>query len=68
MLNRDRDRTDATDSYEPIDSATSATICKAIGGRLRQNLAPEPSGLPPRLQHLLEQLLLRDSRGSPDPQ
>ena len=61
MPSRDTDRTDRTMGYEPIDRATSAAICKSIGDRLRQNLVPEPSGLPPHLQHLLDQLRLRDS-------
>jgi hypothetical protein len=59
MSNRDIDR------YEQIDRATSTTICKAIGDRLRQNLAPEPAGLPPQLQQLLEQLRLQDSQSLP---
>jgi hypothetical protein len=50
-----------SDEYEPIDGATSATIRKAIGDRLRQNLVAEPSGLPPHLRHLLDQLRLLDS-------
>jgi hypothetical protein len=43
-----------------IDRATSTTICTAIGDRLRQNLAPDAAGLPPDLQHLLDQLRLQD--------
>jgi hypothetical protein len=45
-----------------IDRATSTTICRAIGERLRQNLAAEPPGLPDRLQHLMEALRLQDSQ------
>ena len=56
MPNRDTNRT------EPIDGVTSKAICRAVGDRLRQHLVPEPSGLPPRLQQLLEQLQLRDGR------
>ena len=56
MPNREIDR------LEQIDRATSTTICKAIGDRLRQNLAPEPSGLPPQLRQLLEELRLQDSQ------
>jgi len=56
MPNQDIDR------YEQIDRATSTTICKAIGERLRQNLGPEPSSLPPYLKHLLDELRLRDSQ------
>jgi hypothetical protein len=62
MSNRDIDR------YEQIDRATSTTICKAIGDRLRQNLVPEPSALPPQLQHLLDELRLLDSPPFPDRQ
>jgi hypothetical protein len=50
------------DRHEQIDRATSTTICKAIGDRLRQNLAPEPGGLPPHLQHLLDELRMQDSQ------
>lgn len=57
MPNRD---TDIVDNHEPIDAATSAMVCKGIGERLRQNLVAEASGLPPHLQHLLDQLRLRD--------
>jgi hypothetical protein len=57
MPNREIDR------HEPIDRATSTTICKAIGDRLRQNLVPERSGLPPHLQLLLDELRLQDSQG-----
>jgi hypothetical protein len=49
-----------TDRHEQIDRATSTTICKAIGDRLRQNLVPEPGSLPPHLRHLLEELQLQD--------
>jgi hypothetical protein len=59
MSNRDVDRD------EQIDRATSTTICKAIGERLRQNLAPEPAGLPPQLQRLLDQLRRQDSQSPP---
>jgi hypothetical protein len=59
MSNRDVDR------HEQIDRATSTTICKAIGDRLRQSLAPEPAGLPPHLQHLLDELRSQDSQSRP---
>jgi hypothetical protein len=54
-----------TDQSVQIDRATSTTICKAIGDRLRQNLAPEPAGLPPHLQHLMDELRLQDVQGRP---
>jgi hypothetical protein len=53
------------DRHEQIDRATSTTICRAIGDRLRQNLAPEPSGLPAHLQHLLDELRLQDAQSRP---
>jgi hypothetical protein len=53
------------DRSEPIDRATSATICRAIGDRLRQNLGAEPSALPPRLQNLLDQFRSQDGQGRP---
>jgi hypothetical protein len=51
-----------TDRSVHIDRATSTTICKVIGDRLRQNLAAEPAGLPPHLQHLLDELRLQDAQ------
>jgi hypothetical protein len=66
MPNRDTDRTDPTDRQEPIDALTSHSICRAIGDRLRQNLAPEASGLPPHLQQLLDQLRSRESQPALD--
>jgi hypothetical protein len=63
MPNRD---TDTTDRYQPIDGATSATICKAIGDRLRQSLVPELSSLPPHLEHLLDRLRLLDGHPPAD--
>jgi hypothetical protein len=59
MSNREIDR------YEQVDRTTSATICKAIGERLRQHLVPEPSGLPPRLQHLMDELRSQDGQSHP---
>jgi hypothetical protein len=59
MSNREIDR------YEQIDRVTSTTICKAIGDRLRQNLVPDPSGLPPRLQYLLDELCSQDTQSRP---
>jgi hypothetical protein len=59
MSNREIDR------YEQIDRITSTTICKAIGDRLPQHLVPEPSGLPPRLQHLLDELRLQEAQSRP---
>jgi hypothetical protein len=46
-----------------MDRATSTSICRAIGERLRQNLTPEPVGLPDRLQHLMEALRMQDGQG-----
>jgi hypothetical protein len=66
MPNRDTDRTAPTDRQEPIDASTSKSICRAIGDRLRQNLAPEASGLPPHLQQLLDQLRSREGRPALD--
>jgi hypothetical protein len=53
------------DQSVQIDRATSTTICKVIGDRLRQNLAAEPAGLPPDLQHLLDALRLQDVQNHP---
>ncbi|HVV42579.1 MAG TPA: hypothetical protein VHC94_16100 [Nitrobacter sp.] len=38
-----------------MDTATSLWICRAIGGRLRDDMQPA-SSLPPRLQRLLAAL------------
>jgi hypothetical protein len=51
------------DRAAQIDRATSTTICKAIAERLRLNLVPEASDLPPRLQKLMDELRLQDSQG-----
>jgi hypothetical protein len=48
------------ESSEQIDRATSRTICRAVGERLRQNLRPENSELPSHLQHLLDELQRQD--------
>jgi hypothetical protein len=53
-----RDRID--EQQEQIDRATSASICDAIGERLRRNLAPEVSTLPTRLQQLLDEMQRQD--------
>ncbi|CAN5287383.1 hypothetical protein BH11PSE4_BH11PSE4_17160 [soil metagenome] len=45
---------------EQINHATSASICNAIGERLRRNLEPESSVLPTRLQQLLDQMQRQD--------
>jgi hypothetical protein len=57
MSNRDIDRT------EQIDRATSTTICRVIGDRLRRDLDAEPTDLPPHLQYLLDALRLQDIQG-----
>ncbi len=49
-----------TDRCETIDYKTSRSICDAVGERLRQNLAPESSGLSPHLQRLMDELRQRD--------
>lgn len=50
----------STDNQEPIDRATSASICRAIGERLRQNLQSEETTLPSRLQYLLDEMRRQD--------
>jgi hypothetical protein len=59
MSDRDIDRS------VQIDRATSTTICKVIGDRLRQNLTSEPADLPPDLQYLLDELRLQDVQNRP---
>ena len=55
------------DSEQPIDRATSASICTAIGDRLRRNLAPEVAALPTRLQALLDEMQRQDERNTAKP-
>jgi hypothetical protein len=66
MASRDNERTNTTNGCEPIDVATSVSICRAVGERLRQKFVPDRSGLPPHLQHLLDQLRLHDSHPPQD--
>lgn len=44
----------------PIDRHTSASICNAIGERLKKNLVPAPGALPSRLQALLDEMERQD--------
>jgi hypothetical protein len=53
-----------TDTSESIDRKTSRSICDAVGERLRQNLRPESSRLPPQLQKLMDRLHQREAEGS----
>jgi hypothetical protein len=41
---------------EHIDHKTARSICDEVGDRLRQDLAPEASPLPPYLGRLVEEL------------
>jgi hypothetical protein len=50
-------------SSEPIDRATSRSICRAVGERLQQDLRPENSELPSHLRHLMD-ALQRQDRGN----
>ena len=49
-----------TDNEQSLDRMTSASICTAIGERLRRNLAPESTTLPSHLQSLLDQMQRQD--------
>lgn len=49
-----------TDSEQVIDRTTSASICTAIGDRLRRSLASEPAEMPSHLQALLDQMQRQD--------
>jgi hypothetical protein len=53
-----------TDSEEHIDRTTTASICNAIGERLRQNLRPESTALPSRLQALLDEMRHQDRQSA----
>ena len=54
-----------TPSDPSIDRLTSASICTAIGERLRRNLTPESSQLPSHLQALLDEMQRQDRENSP---
>jgi hypothetical protein len=48
------------DNSEQIDGKTSRSICDAIGEKLQQSLRPDTSRLSSYLQHLMDELRLRD--------
>jgi hypothetical protein len=50
------------ESSEQIDRATSRSICRGVGERLRQDLRPENSELPTHLRHLMHELQRQDRR------
>ena len=50
------------ESSEQIDRATSRSICRGVGERLRQDLRPENSELPSHLRHLMDELQRQDRR------
>ena len=50
------------ESSEQIDRATSRSICRGVGERLRQDLRPENSELPSHLRHLMDELRRQDRR------
>jgi hypothetical protein len=50
-----------TDHRESIDRKTSRSIRDAVGERLQQSLRPDSSRLPSHLQHLMDELRMRDS-------
>jgi hypothetical protein len=50
------------ESSEQIDRATSRSICRGVGERLRQDIRPETSELPTHLQHLMDELRRQDHR------
>jgi hypothetical protein len=50
------------ESLEPIDRATSRTICRAVGQRLQEDLRPHNNELPSHLRELVEELQRREPR------
>jgi hypothetical protein len=50
------------ESIEPLDGATSRTICRAVGQRLQQDLRPEQAELPSHLRELITELQRQDRR------
>jgi hypothetical protein len=51
------------ESSEQIDRATSRSICRGVGERLRQDIRPENSELPSHLRQLMDELQRQDRRG-----
>jgi hypothetical protein len=49
-----------TDDEHSIDRSTSASICTAIGERLRRSLASETQDMPSHLQALLDEMQRQD--------
>jgi hypothetical protein len=49
------------ETSESIDDKTCRSICDAVGERLQRDLRPNPSGLSPHLQSLLNELEKRDA-------
>ena len=48
------------ESSEQIDRATSRSICRGVGERLRKDLRPENSELPTYLRDLIDELQRQD--------
>jgi hypothetical protein len=53
-----------TDDEQAIDRMTSASICTAIGERLRRNLASEKTEMPSHLQALLDEMQRQDEKNA----
>ena len=49
-----------TDDEQAIDRTTSASICTAIGERLRRSLASDQTAMPSHLQALLDEMQRQD--------
>lgn len=49
-----------TGKEQAIDRRTSASICTAIGERLRRNMAGEKTEIPSHLQSLLDEMRRQD--------
>jgi hypothetical protein len=45
-----------------LDVATSVSICKGIGERLRQTVIVDRGAFPPRLQNLIEELHRQETK------
>jgi hypothetical protein len=52
------------ESTDRVDAETGKIVTVAIGKRLRENVHPEQSALPVRLQILLDQLRAQDGQDS----
>ncbi len=57
----------APNNGKKIDSATSRSICGAIGERLRRNMVPAETELPAHMRDLLDEMERREVQAAASP-